>query len=105
MKARPRHEDAPRVLERACRVHVVVAGGLDAGELVPGGRADLVAVDLTAPALRGARVLPALVFAGHPGLVTDVWVRGRRIVEDSRHPHEATIVAAAEQALARADAA
>jgi len=79
--------------------------GLDAGELVPGGRADLVAVDLTAPALRGARVLPALVFAGHPGLVTDVWVRGRRIVEDSRHAHEATIVAAAEQALARADAA
>ncbi len=77
--------------------------GVNAGAITVGGRADLVAVDLDAPALRGARVLPALVFAGHPGLVTDVWVAGARIVEAGRHPAEVSIVAAAERALARAE--
>ncbi len=76
-----------------------LALGVDAGHVVVGARADLVAVDLHAVALRGARLTPALVFAGSPGLVTDVWVAGRRVIEDRRHRHAREIVEAAERAL------
>ena len=76
-----------------------LALGVDAGQVAVGARADLVAVDLHAVALRGARLTPALVFAGHPGLVTDVWVGGRRVIEDRRHRHARAIVEAAERAL------
>lgn len=71
----------------------------DTGEIRVGMRADLVGVRgglVTA----GARPLPALVFAGHAGLVSDVWVEGRAIVEDGRHAEEEAIVRAAERVLA-----
>jgi formimidoylglutamate deiminase len=54
--------------------------GVDAGRIAAGRLADLVAVDLEHPALRDARPLPAIVFAGHPGVVSGVWVGGRRRV-------------------------
>jgi formimidoylglutamate deiminase len=93
----------------AALIEVGTAGGaaalgVGAGRIAPGARADLVAVDLTAPAVRGARPLPALVFAGHPGLVRDVWVGGRRIVDAGVHPFEGAILAEAERALARTEA-
>jgi formimidoylglutamate deiminase len=56
---------------------------LDAGAIAPGMLADLVAIDLTHPALLDAAVLPALVFAGSPALVREVWVGGRQV----RGPH------------------
>ncbi|MDP2308719.1 MAG: formimidoylglutamate deiminase [Pseudomonadota bacterium] len=76
--------------------------GLEGGALTVGAPADLVAVDHLDVALRGARLLPALVFSGHPGLVTDVWVAGRRIVQERQHAGAEAIVAAAERALSRA---
>jgi formimidoylglutamate deiminase len=75
---------------------------VDAGEIRPGAHADLVAVDLAHVALRGARLLPALIFAGSPALVTDVWVGGRRIVTDGAHDAAGAIVARAEAALTAA---
>ncbi|MDP2312171.1 MAG: formimidoylglutamate deiminase [Pseudomonadota bacterium] len=79
-----------------------LALGVDAGTLAPGTLADLVAVDIADVALRGARLLPALVFSGHPGLVTDVWVGGRRIVAGRHHLGSEAIVGAAERALEKA---
>lgn len=63
--------------------------GLDTGRIRPGSLADLVAIPLNHPALRQARPLAALVFAGHPGVVKHVWVGGRRVVEDGRLVGEA----------------
>ncbi len=77
--------------------------GLDGGTITGGAPADLVAIDIGDIALRGARVLPALVFSGHPGMVTDVWVGGRRIVTERRHVEAEAIVAAAERVLERAE--
>lgn len=74
--------------------------GLDGGRIAPGAPADLVAVDLHAVPLRGARPLPAIVFAGHPGLVRDVWVDGRRVVTDGRHAAAEAIARRAEAVLA-----
>jgi formimidoylglutamate deiminase len=54
--------------------------GVEAGAIRAGCLADLVAVDLAHPVLRDARPLPAIVFAGHPGIVRTVWVGGRRVV-------------------------
>lgn len=73
--------------------------GVEAGEIRAGALADLVAVDLDAVALAGARPLPGIVFAGHPGMVTDVWVGGRRVVEERRHAGARAIVERAERAL------
>ncbi len=58
--------------------------GVDAGEIAPGRLADLITIDLDHVALRDARPLPAIVFAGHPGLVREVWVDGVR--RDARAP-------------------
>lgn len=76
--------------------------GLEGGTVTVGAPADLVAIDIADIALRGARLLPALVFSGHPGLVTDVWVGGRRIVAARHHAASEAIVTAAERALERA---
>lgn len=69
--------------------------GVEAGHIAPGRLADLVAVDLDRIELEGARTLPGLVFSGHPSWVTDVWVGGRRVVEDGRSPVEAAVRAEA----------
>jgi formimidoylglutamate deiminase len=78
--------------------------GQPGGTIVDGAPADLVAIDLTDPALRAARLLPALVFSGHPGMVTDVWVAGRRVVTARHHPDAERIVADAERVLANVTA-
>ncbi len=65
--------------------------GLDVGRLAPGLPADLCAVDLGHPALRGAPddgLLAAVVFSAPASAVTDTWVQGRRVVQDGRHPLE-----------------
>lgn len=74
--------------------------GLEAGFFGPGALADLVAIDLNRLEFAGARPMPALVFNGSPAAVRDVWVGGRRVVEDGHHPQEERIVGAALKVLA-----
>jgi 5-methylthioadenosine/S-adenosylhomocysteine deaminase len=75
--------------------------GLDAGRIVPGALADLVAVDLTHPSLAPPTdVLKSVVYAMSPQAITDVWVHGERAVERGRlvrRSHE-DIVAAVREA-------
>jgi 5-methylthioadenosine/S-adenosylhomocysteine deaminase len=59
--------------------------GLDTGLIAPGRLADLVAVDLEHPSLHPrSDLLRSVVFAMSPQAVTDVWVHGRRVVEEGR---------------------
>jgi 5-methylthioadenosine/S-adenosylhomocysteine deaminase len=59
--------------------------GLDAGTIAPGQLADLVAVDLDDPSLHPRTdLLTSVVYAMSARAVTDVWVHGRRVVEDRR---------------------
>jgi 5-methylthioadenosine/S-adenosylhomocysteine deaminase len=56
---------------------------LDAGELAPGRLADLVAIDLGHLSLQPRHdLLRSVVYAMSHQAVTDVWVHGRRVVED-----------------------
>jgi 5-methylthioadenosine/S-adenosylhomocysteine deaminase len=59
--------------------------GLDAGRIAPGMLADVVAVDLGDPSLHPrTELLKNVVYAMSPRAVTDVWVHGRRVVDDRR---------------------
>jgi cytosine/adenosine deaminase-related metal-dependent hydrolase len=61
---------------------------LAAGEIVVGGRADLVTVDLESVRTAGAgseALVEAAMFGASAADVTSVLVDGRRIVEDGRH--------------------
>jgi formimidoylglutamate deiminase len=73
------------------------AGGRKApvGWLETGFAADLVVIEESDPALAGADPgsLPgSLVFGGSPRLVRDVYVAGRRVIENGRHAREETIL-------------
>ncbi|HEV7457825.1 MAG TPA: formimidoylglutamate deiminase [Roseococcus sp.] len=72
--------------------------------LTPGAWADLVLLDPAHPGLaarEGDRWLDALVFAARTSPIREVWVRGRRVVEEGRHPLRATAEARVAAALAR----
>jgi len=57
--------------------------GIDAGTIAAGRLADLVAVDLGDPSLHPPiDLLKSIVYAMSPQAITDVWVHGRRVVED-----------------------
>ena len=59
----------------------------DVGRLEPGAWADIIRIDLDQPALTpgtGDELLSHLVFAGSARFVSDVWVGGRRVVEDGQ---------------------
>ncbi|MBI3635952.1 MAG: amidohydrolase family protein [Candidatus Rokubacteria bacterium] len=59
--------------------------GLETGTIAAGQLADLVAVDLEDPSLHPRiDLLRSVVYAMSPRAITDVWVHGRRVVED-RH--------------------
>jgi formimidoylglutamate deiminase len=67
------------------------SAGLDAGRIAVGARADLVTVRVDDPAFAGTSDNPeavagSLVLTGTPRSIEDVWVGGRRIVEQGRHP-------------------
>ncbi len=86
----PRGSTAAAVLGAATSGGALAAG-LDAGRIEVGARADLVTVRIEDPTFTGTggdaeAVAGALVLGGTPGLVEDVWVGGRRIVERGRHP-------------------
>jgi len=58
---------------------------LEAGVIGPGRLADLVAIDLGHLSLQPRHdLLKSVVYAMSPAAVTDVWVHGRRVVEQRR---------------------
>lgn len=62
--------------------------GQACGGIAAGMRADIVALDETAPALIGRSgddLLDGWIFAGDNRLVRDVWAAGRHVVSDGRH--------------------
>ncbi|WJS84726.1 formimidoylglutamate deiminase [Paracoccus sp. TOH] len=64
------------------------AAGRETGAIRPGLWADLVAVGLDNPVMfgrKGDQLVDSLVFAGHDGLVRDLWSAGRHVVRDGRH--------------------
>jgi len=80
---------ADRLLESATRAGARSLGLEAKGRIAPGADADLVSIDLDDPSICGADSgtwIPNLVFSGERTAIRDVWVRGRRIVEDGRHP-------------------
>lgn len=78
---------AARLLE------IATAGGArslreSTGRLLKGLRADLVAIDLDDPSVAGGvgeAALAGIVFGAERTAITDVWAKGRRIVEARRH--------------------
>jgi len=78
-------------------------GWPDAGELVAGGLADLVTVDLGGPRLAGttaATALESVLFAATPADVTGVVIGGRDVVSGGRHLLAGDVPAALGAALA-----
>ena len=90
-------------------VDAVCRGGAQAlgrrvGALAAGYRADIVVLDADHPALIGKGEdgwLDGWIFAGDNGVVREVWVHGRRVVEDGRHPARDAIRSRYAAALAR----
>ena len=75
----------------------------NAGSLMPGMRADIVALDANHPLLAsrsGDQCLDAWIFSGDSRLVRDVWVGGRRVVADGVHRSRERICRRFERALA-----
>ncbi len=74
--------------EEAFRLGTLGGGevlGLPVGEIAPGRLGDLVALDLGHPSLHPPNALMKnVVYALSPQAITDVWVHGRRVVQDGR---------------------
>jgi formimidoylglutamate deiminase len=69
---------------------------VNSGSLMPGLRADFIAVDLNDPSLAGAApdsLLDHVVFSLERTAVRNVWVDGEQIVRDGRHQLQEEIVA------------
>lgn len=74
----------------------ITAAGRDTGAIAAGNWADLIGVSLNNTVMAGRQcdeMLDSLVFAGHDGLVRDVWAAGRHVVTDGRHKHHDRITA------------
>ncbi len=70
--------------------------GIAAGGLKPGACADFVVLDKDSPALYGRQedaLLDAAVFAGNRNVVSSVWVGGKEVVSEGRHPMRERIFA------------
>ena len=77
-----------RVLWEGAVAGGAMAAGRTSGRIAEGAVADLVALDMDSLHLAGRdgdEILDAFVFAGHDGLVRDVWSAGRHVVTDGRH--------------------
>jgi 5-methylthioadenosine/S-adenosylhomocysteine deaminase len=77
---------ARTALEMTTSEAAAAVGRPDLGRLVPGCRADMVALDLDQPGfdpIFGEDALfDRIVWAGSPSAVRDVWVQGRQVVRD-----------------------
>ncbi len=85
--ARPERSTG-RVLYEAGLAASATAAGRETGAIAPGLWADLVAIDMENPVMfgrAGDQLLDSLIFAGHDGLVCDVWSAGRHLVKQGRH--------------------
>lgn len=85
-----------RVLYEAGLDGGATAAGRETGAIAAGLWADLCAVSLDNPVLAGREgdeMLDSLIFAGHDGLVRDVWAAGRHVVEGGRHRDHDAITA------------
>lgn len=84
-----------RVLYEAGLDGGATAAGRETGAIRLGLWADLAAVDLRNPVMAGRKddqLIDSLIFAGHDGLVRDVWTAGRHVVTEGRHmDHDAII--------------
>lgn len=89
-----RHGLAERILGIATAIGDRHLGGEGRG-IDAGAPADLVAVDLRRPAAEGVPPLEAAAFVATPEWVSDVWVAGRRIVQEGRHPERERVLRAA----------
>ena len=100
----PAGDEAPDRLAAGLLQNATTSGaralGVDAGRIAPGLQADLVAVDLDDPSICGATpdtLLPNVVFSLERTALREVWVGGRQVVREGRHPaQEATVRAFAE---------
>lgn len=78
------------------------ASGRRVGSLEAGSRADLLVLDLQSPALAGrsdAAIIDTFVFSSQPGMVRDVMVGGRWVVQDGHHFAEIPVAAGYRRAL------
>lgn len=82
---------SPRAITTTDLINAVTTGAArllrrnDIGRLDPGCRADLVLVDVTHPTMRpGYDPVRALVYAADDRVVRQVWVEGRKVVENGR---------------------
>ncbi|RDW12750.1 formimidoylglutamate deiminase [Paracoccus thiocyanatus] len=85
-----------RVIYQAGLDGGATAAGRETGAIKAGLWADLVAVGLDNPVMagrKGDQMLDSLVFAGHDGLVRDVWAAGRHVVGGGRHMDRDRIIA------------
>jgi len=100
-------EDAPDVpanLWRAAAAGGAQSVGQPVGEIAAGRRADFVVLDATDPDFEGleaAAVLGVALFSGNSNRVRDVFVSGRPVVEQGRHPREDHAATAFRGALKR----
>ncbi|HEY0212944.1 MAG TPA: formimidoylglutamate deiminase [Paenirhodobacter sp.] len=86
-----------RVLYDAGLAGGATAAGRETGAIAPGLWADICAVSTQNPVLfgrKGDELLDSLIFAGHDGLITDVWTAGRHMVQNGRHLDHDRIVSA-----------
>lgn len=88
------HGVAERILAAATLAGDRALGGAARG-LAPGAPADFVAVDLRGPDAAGVPPLEAAALLATPAWIDRVWVAGREVVTDGKHPHQDAIVAAA----------
>ncbi len=85
---------APAALWQAATRHGATSLGLSCGRLAAGDWADLLGVDLHAPALVGvpdALLLPALLREGVVPPIAEVFVAGKQVVTGGRHPKAAAV--------------
>ncbi|MCG8459636.1 MAG: formimidoylglutamate deiminase [Holophagales bacterium] len=84
-----------RVLEGGARACALDALPSTASGLEPGARADFLVLDPDSPQLacrRGDELLDSWIFAGSGSPVRDVYVGGRRVVADGRHPRREPVL-------------
>lgn len=96
------HSTGRRLWDAACQGGALAAGR-DAGALAVGRLADLVALDCEAPdlvGLAGDSLIDSFIFAGHDGMVCDLWSAGRHLVSQGRHRDREAITAAYKGAVA-----
>ena len=96
-----------------CLLEAAVLGGARAcaraiGEIAVGARADFIVLDDHHPRLTGrrdARLLDSLIFSTSAPPLKQVWVGGRRLIDDGVHPGQADITAAFRRTVAHLTAA